>query len=85
MKQKENTLVVPTKVKESSFVSDTDLEIESALGVALPWMFTSMVVAMSELTASCINVRSVIGVNCRHDFGRFREFLQVLESYGDGY
>ena len=85
MKQKENVLGTPAKPKESSFVQDAELDTETALSLAMPWMLTSMVVTISELTASCINVRSVIGVSNRHDFKRFREFLQVLESYGDGY
>ena len=75
MKQKEEFYGSPNKMKESSFVHDTEMEIETALGLALPWMLTSMIVAISEITASCINIRTVIGVSHRHDFSRFREFL----------
>lgn len=71
--------------RESSFVKGSGMEFETALGLALPWMLTSMVVAISELSAACINIRTVIGVSCRHDFARFGEFLKILETYGDGY
>jgi hypothetical protein len=48
-------------------------------------MLTSIIIAVSELTASCVNIRTVVGLSCQHNFSRFREFLKIFETYGDGY
>lgn len=48
-------------------------------------MIQSLAVAVSDINAACLNIRSVIGVSQSNSIERFVDFLKVLETYGCGY
>lgn len=48
-------------------------------------LFHQLVISTYDLSAGCLSIDRVIGLQFSHDFHKFVSFLQVLEVYGTGY
>ena len=44
-----------------------------------------LIISLSELSAGCLSILKVVGLQRNHTFKQFISFLQVLEVYGSGY
>ena len=48
-------------------------------------LFHQLVLTISDLSAGCLNIQKVVGLQGKHDFSKFGSFLEVLEVFGAGY
>jgi hypothetical protein len=48
-------------------------------------LFHQLVITINDVRAGCLGIERVVGLQHKHDFTKFVNFLEVLDVYGTGY